>query len=75
MTDVLRIARLRIAHRVANPLVGNSEIHPKYLSSRRASAQAVISKWQLRTTSPMNTNSLAGENEFSAKKGLWLGRL
>ena len=39
------------------------------LSSRRASAQAVTSKWQLRTTSPMNTNSSAGENGFSAKNG------
>ena len=38
-------------------------------SSRRASAQAVTSKWQLRTTSPMNTNSSAGENGFSAKNG------
>ena len=44
-------------------------------SSRRASAQAVTSKWQLRTTSPMNTNSLAGENGFSAKNGSWPGRL
>ena len=44
-------------------------------ASRRASAQAVISKWQLRTTSPMNTNSSVGENWFSAKNGLWPGRL
>ena len=42
-------------------------------ASRRASAQAVTSKWQLRTTSPMNTNSSAGENGFSAKnKFRWL---
>ena len=40
-----------------------------WYSSRRASAQAVTSKWQLRTTSPMNTNSSAGENGFSAKNG------
>ena len=39
------------------------------LSSRRASAQAVTSKWQLRTTSPMNTNSSAGENGILAKNG------
>ena len=45
------------------------------LSSRRASAQAVISKWQLRTTSPMNTNSSVGENWFLAKNGSWPGRL
>ena len=37
-------------------------------SSRRASAQAVTSKWELRTTSPMNTNSSAGENCFFGKK-------
>ena len=36
-------------------------------ASRRASAQAVTSKWQLRATSPMNTSSSAGENGFSAK--------
>ena len=29
-------------------------------ANRRASAQAVTSKWQLRTTSPMNTDSSAG---------------
>ena len=45
------------------------------LSSPRASAQAVTSKWQLRTTSPMNTNSLVGENWFLAKNGSWPGRL
>ena len=38
-------------------------------ASRRASAQAVTSKWQLRATSPMNTSSSAGENGFSAKNG------
>ena len=37
------------------------------LSSRRASAQAVTLKWQLCTTSPMNTDSSTGENGFSAK--------
>ena len=37
--------------------------------SRRASAQAVTLKWQLRATSPMNTSSSAGENGFSAKNG------
>ena len=42
---------------------------------RRASAQAVTSKWQLRTTSPMNTNSSVGENWFLAKDGSWPGRL
>ena len=31
-------------------------------ASRRASAQAVTSKWHFRTTSPTNTNSSAGEN-------------
>ena len=30
---------------------------------------AVTSKWHFRTTSPMNTNSSAGENGFSAKNG------
>ena len=40
----------------------------KDLSSRRAPAQAVTSKWQLCTTSPMN-NSSAGENGGSAKNG------
>ena len=44
-------------------------------ASRRASAQAVTSKWQLRTTSPMNTNSSVGENWFLAKNGSWPGRL
>ena len=39
------------------------------LSSRHASAQAVTLKWQHRTTSPMNKNSSAGENRFSAKNG------
>ena len=34
----------------------------KGLSSRRASAQAVTSKWKLRATSRVNTNSSAGEN-------------
>ena len=47
----------REAHRVAQR------------ASRRASAQAVTSKWQLRATSPMNTSSSAGENGFSAKNG------
>merc|ERR1719300_2159308 len=46
-----------------------------FLSSRRASAQAVTSKWQLRTTSPMNTNSSVGQNCFLAKNGSWKGRL
>ena len=31
-------------------------------ASRRASAQAVTSKWHFRTTSPINTPSPAGEN-------------
>ena len=31
-------------------------------ASLRASAQAVTSKWHFRTTSPINTASLAGEN-------------
>ena len=38
-------------------------------ASRRASAQAVTSKWHFRTTSPINTPSPAGENWFSAKIG------
>ena len=38
-------------------------------------AQAVTSNWQLRTTSPMNTNSSVGENCFLAKNGSWPGRL
>ena len=45
------------------------------LASRRASAQAITSKWQLCTTSPMNTSSSAGENGFSAKNGSLPGRL
>ena len=43
------------------------------LSSRRASAQAVTSKWQLRTTNPMNTNSSVGENWFLAEKRVMAG--
>ena len=43
------------------------------LSSRRASAQALTSKWQLHTTSPMSTNSSAGENSFLAKKRVVAG--
>ena len=31
-------------------------------ASRRASAQAVTSKWHFRTTNPINTASPAGEN-------------
>ena len=37
------------------------------LSSRRASAQAVTSKWHLRTTNLMNTDSAAGEIRFLPK--------
>ena len=33
MTDMLRIAHLRIAHQVANPEVGNSEGIPVKLST------------------------------------------
>ena len=49
--------------------ISSQDYEHEYLSSRRASAQAVTSKWQLRTTSPMNTNSSAGENGFPAKNG------
>ena len=46
------------------------ELHLSALwASPRASAQTVTSKWQLRTTSPVNTDSMAGENRFLAKTG------
>ena len=53
----------RLAQRAERPRRGLSALW----ASRRASAQAVILKWQLRATSPMNTSSSAGENGFSAK--------
>ena len=55
----------RLAQRAGRPRRGLSALW----ASRRASAQAVTSKWQLRATSPMNTSSSAGENGFSAKNG------
>jgi len=55
----------RLAQRAERPRRGLSALW----ASRRASAQAVTSKWQLRATSPMNTSSSAGENGFSAKNG------
>ena len=61
----------RLAQRAERPRRGLSVLW----ASRRASAQAVTSKWQLRTTSPMNTNSSVGENWFLAKNGSWPGRL
>ena len=48
---------------------GGARSAPAIWASRRASAQAVTSKWHFRTTSPTNTNSSAGENWFSAKNG------
>ena len=48
------------------PLAQRAERSRRDLSalwaSRRASAQAVTSKWHFRTTSPINTASSAGEN-------------
>ena len=61
----------RLAQRAERPRRGLSALW----ASRRASAQAVTSKWQLRTTSPMNTNSSVGENWFLAKNRSWPGRL
>ena len=55
----------RLAQRAKRPRRGLSALW----ASRRASAQAVTLKWQLRATSPMNTSSSAGENGFSAKNG------
>ena len=40
-------------------------------ASWRASAQAITLKWQLCPTSPVNTNSSASENGFSAKNRSW----
>ena len=42
---------------------------PAREARRRASAQAVTSKWQLRTTSPMNTNSSEVKMGFRRKTG------
>ena len=59
--------------REARRLARRAEMSRRDLSalwaSWRVSPQAVTSKWHFRTTSPINTNSLAGENGFSAKNG------
>ena len=55
----------RLAQRAERPRRGLSALW----ASRRASAQAVTSKWQLRTTSPMNTNSSEVKMGFRRKTG------
>ena len=46
MTDILRIAHLRIAHQVANPEVGNPEGIQNPLSSFSFSKKMRKSKWR-----------------------------